>query len=199
MQVTLDGHTSAEASGRERVLRAAYKLFTGGGTRTVGVDAVIAEAGVAKMTFYRHFPSKDDLILAVLRRREELWTYGWVQHGARERGDTPVRQLLAIFDLFEEWFQRDDFEGCLFVTTMLEVADHDDPVRQASVRHLQAIREVVLELARAAGAPDPEDFTCQWHLLMKGSIVARGEGDRQAAARARELARLLLARRGLIR
>src|SRR6516164_6800334 len=83
-------------SGRERLNRAAYELFSREGVRSVGVDAVIAQAGTAKMTLYRNFPSKNDLILEFLRRREQLWTREWLQAESRRRGDTPRDQLLAI-------------------------------------------------------------------------------------------------------
>ncbi|MGH3998601.1 MAG: TetR/AcrR family transcriptional regulator, partial [Pseudonocardiaceae bacterium] len=130
-------------SGRDRVMRAAYDLFSRQGTRTVGVDAVIGEARVAKMTLYRNFASKDDLILAFLERREALWTHGWVQAESRRRGDTPGQRLLAIIEIFGEWFARPDFEGCSFVTTLLEVSNRDSPVRQASIKHLSNIRGFV--------------------------------------------------------
>src|SRR6195952_3288931 len=110
-------------SGRERISRAAYELFSREGVRAVGVDAVIARAGTAKMTLYRNFPSKDDLILDFLRRRERLWTEEWLQRESRLRGERPQDQLLAIFDLFSEWFARPDFEGCAFLTTMMTVND----------------------------------------------------------------------------
>ncbi len=184
-------------SGRERVMRAAYGLFSRQGTRTVGVDAVIGEAGVAKMTLYRNFASKDDLILAFLERREVLWTHGWVQAESRRRGDTPAQRLLAIFEIFGEWFARPDFEGCSFVTTLLEVTDRGSAVRQASVQHLANIRSYLQELAAEAGAADPDSFARQWHILMKGSIIAAAEGDTHAAARARELGILLLDHHGI--
>ncbi len=98
-------------SGRERVSRAAYELFSREGVRAVGVDAVIARAGTAKMTLYRNFPSKDELILDFLRRREQLWTRDWLEAESQRRGETPREQLLAIFDVFAEWFSRSDFEG----------------------------------------------------------------------------------------
>jgi AcrR family transcriptional regulator len=184
-------------SGRERVMRAAYDLFSRQGTRTVGVDAVISEAGVAKMTLYRNFASKDDLILAFLERRETLWTMGWVRAESQRRGDTPVQRLLAIFEIFGEWFAQPDFEGCSFITTLLEVANRDSVVRQASVLHLANIRGYLCELAAQAGVADPDAFARQWHILMKGSIIAGAEGDTQAAARARELGILLLNKHGL--
>ena len=184
-------------SGRERVMRAAYDLFSRQGTRTVGVDAVISEAGVAKMTLYRNFASKDDLILAFLERRETLWTVGWVRAESQRRGNTPVQRLLAIFEIFGEWFARPDFEGCSFITTLLEVTNRDSAVRQASVLHLANIRGYLCELAAEAGVADPDAFARQWHILMKGSIIAGAEGDTQAAARARELGILLLDKHGL--
>ncbi len=184
-------------SGRERVMRAAYDLFSRQGTRTVGVDAVISEAGVAKMTLYRNFASKDDLILAFLERRETLWTVGWVRAESQRRGNTPVQRLLAIFEIFGEWFARPDFEGCSFITTLLEVTNRDSAVRQASVLHLANIRGYLCELAAEAGVADPDAFARQWHILMKGSIIAGAEGDTQAADRARELGILLLNKHGL--
>ncbi len=184
-------------SGRERVMRAAYDLFSRQGTRTVGVDAVIGEARVAKMTLYRNFASKDDLILAFLERREALWTHGWVRAESQRRGESPAQRLLAIFELFGEWFARADFEGCSFVTTLLEVTNRDSPVRQASVQHLANIRSYLCELAAEAGVADPDSFARKWHILMKGSIVAAAEGDTQAAARAREIGVLLLRQHGI--
>lgn len=185
-------------SGRERVVRAAYDLFSRHGTRAVGVDAVIGEAGVAKMTLYRNFASKDDLILAFLQRREALWTRGWVQAESQRRGNTPAQRLLAIFEIFGEWFARSDFEGCSFITMLLEVASQDGPVRQASVQHLANIRSYLGDLAAQAGVVDPDPFARQWHILMKGSVIAAVEGDTHAAARARELGILLLNQHGIV-
>lgn len=182
----------ARESGRERVSRAAYELFSRDGTRMVGVDAVIARAGTAKMTLYRSFPSKDDLILDFLRRREQLWTREWLEAESRRRGETPRQQLLAIFDVFSEWFAKPDFEGCAFLTTMIEVNDPGHPVHQAAVGHLANIRAYLGELAAAAGITDTDAFARKWHILMKGSIMAAHEGDTAAAARAREMGELLL-------
>jgi len=183
-------------SGRERLSRAAYELFSREGTRSVGVDAVIARAGTAKMTLYRNFPSKDDLILDFLRRREQLWTLGWLEAESQRRGETPRDQLLAIFDVFSEWFNQPDFEGCSFLTTMIEVNDRDHPVHQAAVVYLANIRSYLERLAAEAGIRDTDSFARKWHILMKGSIMAAHEGDAAAAKRARELGELLLAQHG---
>jgi AcrR family transcriptional regulator len=183
-------------TGRDRILDAAYGLFSRSGVRAIGVDTITAEADVAKMTLYRNFASKNDLALAFLAMREERWSEGWVQAEIRRRADTPAHQLLAVFEIFSEWFERDDFEGCAFITSLLEFDDRADPVRQACVTHLANIRAFLCDRAAAAGVADPERFAAQWHMLLKGAIIARHEGDRDAANKARELGELLLAREG---
>ena len=195
--MTAQGQPRDPQSGRERIGRAAYELFSRDGTQTVGVDAVIARAGAAKMTLYRNFRSKDELILDFLQRRERIWTREWLQAEALRRGVSPADHLLAVFDVFGEWFGGDDFDGCAFLTTMIEVKDVDSPVRQASVQHLANIRTFVADLAGQAGIADPDAFARQWHILMKGSIMAAHEGDRAAAARAREIGLLLLRSHGV--
>jgi AcrR family transcriptional regulator len=174
------------------LLESAYELFSTRGVRDVGIDEVIARAGVAKATLYHHFTSKDELVLAFLQEREHRWTFDWVAAEARRRGATPEERLLAIFDLFDEWFHREDFEGCSFVNVLLEMTSAH-PAGRASVRHLENIRGVVSELAGEAGLRDPVAFARSWHILMKGSIVQAAEGDVDAARRAQSLARLLIA------
>ena len=181
----------AEVGARGRILEAAYDLFARRGVRDVGVDEVIANAGVAKATLYRHFPSKDALVLAFLDRRETLWTRGIVEAGARSRGTTAEERLLAIFDVFDEWFRSEEFEACSFINVMLEVgAGH--PAGKASIGYLENIRGVVRGLAEEAGLREPEDFARSWHILMKGSIISAAEGDTDAAKRGQKLAALLI-------
>jgi AcrR family transcriptional regulator len=181
----------AERGARQRILDSAYELFARRGIRAVGVDEVIERAGVAKATLYRHFPSKDDLVVAFLELREQRWTLAWVESEARRRGSTPEEQLLAIFDLFDEWFHRDDFEACSFINVLLEMGP-THPVGRASIVHLENIRSVVSRLAEEAALRDPESFARSWHILMKGSIVSATEGDADAAQRGRAIARLLI-------
>jgi AcrR family transcriptional regulator len=188
------GSRTSEA--REKVLTAAYDLFSRHGIRAVGVDTIIAEAGVAKMTFYRHFPCKDDLVLAFLQRRELLWSQMWLEAEVLTRAATPAQRLLAIFEVFDEWFRRDDFEGCSFINVLLETVEPAHPVRHATMTHLARIRHFVQGLAKAAGVAQPDDFAHKWHLLMKGSIVAAGEGDRLAARRAQDVGLLVLQSEG---
>jgi AcrR family transcriptional regulator len=96
-------------SARERILDAAYELFSHRGIRAVGVNEVTERAGVATATLYRHFPSKDELVLAFLDVREQRWTKDLIEAGAMRRGSNPQERLLAIFDVLDEWFHRDDF------------------------------------------------------------------------------------------
>jgi AcrR family transcriptional regulator len=192
-------HPSAARSigARERIDRAAYQLFSRHGIRAVGIDTVVARAGVAKMTLYRHYPSKEDLALAFLRRREELWTRSWLQRNVKRRGRTPSEQLLAIFDVFDKWFRRADFEGCAFAKVLLEHDARGHPVRNAAAAHLETIRAFVQQLAEQAGVRDADGFARRWQMVMLGSIVTAYAGDRDAALRAKEIGLLLLAREGV--
>jgi AcrR family transcriptional regulator len=181
---------------RERILNTAYDLFAQRGIRGVGVDEVIERAGVAKATLYRHFPSKDELVLGFLEERERRWTHDRLESGALQRGITAEERLLAIFDVFDDWFReewsdRDQFEGCSFVNVLLELGPKH-PAGEASVRHLEHIRSIVSGLAEEAGLRDPANFARSWHILMKGSIVLAAEGDVDAAQRAKAMARLLI-------
>lgn len=122
------GPRSGTGDARERILASAYELFSRRGIRAVGIESIIAHSGVARQTLYRHFASKQELVLAFLERREELWTKGWLRGEVERRADDPAERLLAIFDVFDEWFRRDDYEGCSFINVMLEHADPEDPI-----------------------------------------------------------------------
>src|SRR5690242_2912543 len=134
MEAGTEATAAGRQSARERILDTAYELFSRHGTRAVGVDRIIAECGIAKMTLYRNFPSKDELILAFLDQRAERWTQEWLQAEAvRAGGGDPAQRLLAVFDTFDGWFRQADFEGCSFINVMLEIVEPESPVRQASV------------------------------------------------------------------
>jgi AcrR family transcriptional regulator len=181
----------APSAARQRILETAYELFSRNGIRSVGIDRIIAEARVAKMTLYNHFPAKADLALAFLDLREERWTRGWLQSEIERLATSPRDRLLVPFDALDEWFHRDDFEGCSFVNTLLE-AHGSDPLHQAAVRHLALIEDLIEGYAEQAGMADPEEIALQLQTLMLGSIVSAGRGDREAARRARGVAELLL-------
>lgn len=176
---------------RARIVSASYTLFARRGIRDVSIDEVIEASQVAKATLYRYFPSKNDLVLAFLAHREQEWTFGTIEAGARARATTPEGTLLAIFDVFDEWFQRDDFEACSFINVMLELGN-EHPAGHASVGYLANIRSMVEQLAGEAGIPNAAEFALSWHILMKGSIVQATEGDLQSAKRAKVMAGALI-------
>jgi AcrR family transcriptional regulator len=183
---------TVQATGaKERIIDAAYELFSRQGTRSVGVDAIIERSGVAKMTLYRHFRSKQDLVIAFLQRREERWTKGWLEREVCARAADPKGRLLAVFDLFDGWFQQPDFEGCPFISTLLEY-EQGNKIRIAAGEHLAQIRAFLMGLAIEAGMIDAKAFVDVWHMLMKGSIIAAGGGNRDAAKEARRAAAMLL-------
>jgi AcrR family transcriptional regulator len=196
MAVTGTDGDSASGNTRERILDASYDLFSRQGVQAVGIDAIITRSGVARQTLYRHFDSKQDLVLAFLERREERWTREWLQGEVNRRATDPRERLLAIFDVFDGWFRRDDFEGCSFINVMLEMADPADPIHRAGTAYLAGIRNFLEGLAREAGIADADTFARKWHILMKGSIIAAAEGDRDAAQRARDMGKAVLAQHG---
>ncbi len=181
----------AVVGARERIVAAAYELFTRRGVRDVDIDEVSARASVTSETLRELFASKDDLVIAVLRRREELWTFALIEEQSRKRGATPLEQLLAVFDVFDEWFGTDDFDACTFINVLLEMgADH--PIGRAGIEHLGTIRDIVRTRAESADLTDPDNFARSWHILMKGAIISAAEGDQLAAQRAKRMGRLLI-------
>jgi AcrR family transcriptional regulator len=190
--------TAPRRGARERVLRTAYELFRDHGVQAVGIDRIVAEAGVAKTTLYHHFPSKDELAIATLELREQVWTRDWLANEVERRGHTPTERLLAIFDVFDEWFRRRDFEGCFFINTLLELRDGKSPVGAASVNALAHIRDLVGGYAEEAGVKNPETFAREWQVLMSGTCVVAMAGDADAATRARTTAVLILEREGVL-
>jgi AcrR family transcriptional regulator len=176
----------------ERLLETAYELFSNRGVRDVGVDELVERAGVAKATLYRHFASKEELILAFLRLREERWTMGWLEESVRERASTPEEQLLAIFDLFDEWFRELEYGGCPFIKILLEMGP-GHPVGAACVEHLERIRDFMTRLAAEADFREPAELALSLQLLLCGSIIHATAGFQGAAGRAKAMARSVMA------
>lgn len=179
-------------SAREQILATAYDLFTQQGIRAVGVDEVIARSGVAKATLYKHFRSKNELAMAFLDRRAQRFSRDFIEAGSTKRAEDPEGQLLAIFDMLDEWYLRDDsFKERSFMSVLLEMGT-SHPVGQACVAHLANLRTMVAGRASAAGLAEPQEFALSFHILMEGSIILASEGDRQAARRAKEMAGMLI-------
>lgn len=184
--IGIDAAPDEQAPPRARILTTAYMLFSRRGIRDVGVDELIATSGVAKSTFYRHFSSKQELVLAFLQRREEIWTWDMVVGGAKQRASTPEQQLLAIFDVFDDWFDSDDFDGCSFINVLLELGI-EHPAGRASSEHVENIRLILRGLAEEAGLVDCDEFACSMHILIKGSIISAVDDGARAAQRAKTM------------
>ena len=176
---------------RERILDTAFRLFYARGVRGVGVDTVIAESGVAKATLYKHFPRKDDLVLAYLDRVDELWR-GQLESAAAAAGPEPRARLVGMFDALGTACRRDGYHGCAFINTAAESVPGTD-VHARTVEHKAAVRAWVVELATAAGATDPDGLARSLTLLLDGGLAAGVlDADPRAAASARDAARALV-------
>ncbi|MGW2218141.1 TetR/AcrR family transcriptional regulator [Nonomuraea sp. NPDC001684] len=174
---------------RERLLDAAEDLFYAEGIRAVGVERILSVSGVGRASFYRHFPSKDDLVVAVLRRRDERWR-AWLAERVEALGGHP----LDVFDALAERFARADFRGCAFINTMIETADPDSAAHRVAAEHKERVRAYVSGLIERDGRADAAELAHLFVLLVDGAIVtAVRERSTRPAQRARAAAAALLA------
>ncbi len=179
-------------SRRDQLVETALDLFYRNGFHATGIDRVLAASGVAKMTLYKHFRSKDELILATLRLRDERFRH-WLAEAVESRTRSPRKRLLAVFDVIEEWFGAAGFQGDMFINAAAEYGDPAHPVRMAAADHKAAMRAYFRDLALAAGARDAESLATQWALLVDGAVVtAQVAGNMRSAKHARRIAKGLL-------
>ncbi len=178
---------------RARILRAAAELFYQRGVHNVGVDQVVAQAGVAKMSLYKHFNSKAALVEAGVRHQSETWRL-WFEPRVLAAGPDADARLLGIFDTLETWFGSPDFRGSPFTNAAVEVADAGHGATRAAIDHQRAVLAFIRDLAREAGASRPEMLARQLLLLVEGAIVlAQVNGGVEPAREARRAAAALLA------
>jgi AcrR family transcriptional regulator len=183
------------ADTRERLIGTAQDLFYRDGFHAVGLDRLLAEVGVTKTTFYNHFQSKEDLVLEVLRARDQLWRHTFARRLRERAGDDPAAQLRAIFDVLGEFIGADTFNGCMFVNVAVEFPFPANPVHRAAAEHKELMGALLRDLALRAGAADPVALAEELSLLMEGSYVTRQvTGNLDAAAIGRRAAEVLIAR-----
>ncbi len=163
-------HTAAKPSARERILATASTLFYHHGYQAVGIDTIVAESGVAKMTLYRHFPSKDALIVAYLERSDRLF-WVWFEEAVAQAA-TAEEQLHAVFQALSQQANSPQCLGCPFQGTAAEFPSIDHPGHQVALQHKQSVRQRFAELAAAAGLRQPEQLANQLLLLMDGAWTA---------------------------
>lgn len=172
---------SPRKSVRERILETACELFYREGIQNVGIDRIIAESGVAKMSLYNHFKSKDALIEAFLRQRDQQWR-DWFVARVEERSSDPQQRLLLLFDVLQEWFESPNFRGCAFINATVELADPEHPGCQAALDHQLAVYQYIYGLVKAAGLTSTELVAQQVLLLVQGAIVIAMMQHRPLAA-----------------
>lgn len=186
------GERVAQTSPRDRLLNAAVKRFCRNGINATGINAVLEEAGTAKLTLYNQFGSKDGLVIAVLEREGSKWREWFRRHLAAQSG-SPRDRLLSVFDLLDQWFRRPDFYGCPLINA---VAEHDKlstEIRDVASDHRAQVMVELVALAREAGAVDPEGLCKQLALLKDGAIVgALMAQSPEPAANARKAAAVLI-------
>lgn len=169
--------------GRDRLIASGIELFYHHGFQTVGIDRVMQHAGVTKTTFYKHFESKDDFVLACVRARDDWEMQAWAKATHEIAGDDPKGQLLAFFDVLDVWFNDESFRGCLFINTAVEFSDPRDPVHKAAAKHKRDTRDHFKRLADLAGARDPAALADEFTLLFEGTLILRHVHGRNDAAR----------------
>ncbi|MDH6220375.1 TetR/AcrR family transcriptional regulator [Streptomyces pseudovenezuelae] len=182
--------TAQTPTARERLLSAAGELFYAEGVQTVGIDRIIEHAGVAKASLYNTFGGKEQLILAYLESRHASVTGRLLR--AIDRVEDPRERLLAVFEAQSELFAQPTYRGCAFVAASAE-AKHGSAIEETTDTYRAAIRTLFTELARDAGAADPESLARQLHLLYDGGgLSARMDRDPSAGATARAAASVLI-------
>lgn len=157
-------------SRREELVDAAMRVFYRNGFHGTGLDLVLKESGISRMTLYNHFKSKDELIVAALRRRDELFRNALMKRAERDSAD-PRDRIIAIFDYLDEWFNADDFQGCMFINVSAEYCDADAPARKIAADHKIMITKYIQDLCSQAGYANPEELSEEITVLIEGAIV----------------------------
>jgi len=157
-------------SRRDELVDAAMRVFYRHGFHASGLDRILEESGISRMTIYNHFKSKDELILAALRRRDEIFRNKMMQFvDAKKR--SPISRLLAVFDYHENWFTGKDFCGCMFINASAEFSDPASAPRLVAAEHKRSVVRYLVDLAKQAGLADPQAVADQLNILIEGSIV----------------------------
>jgi AcrR family transcriptional regulator len=177
---------------RDHLLATAWRLFYRDGYQRVGIDTILAEAQVAKMTLYNHFKSKDELIVTLLDERNAL-IIASLDRAIAAAGAKPAARFLAVFDWLAEWFSSDDFRGCAFIRALAEFPDPEHPVHRAGWRFKTEFRDRLVALARENEARKPAAVADSVSMIIDGAIVAAHGGNPAAAVTtAKATARALL-------
>ena len=157
---------------QQHILDTASALFYSQGIKATGVDAIVKSAGTTKMSLYKYFPSKDDLVLAHLQKSRETML-NRISEGIEDEATSPREKLLAVFDVFERLLGHPEFRGCPFINAVAEFAAENNPVQQASTEFYFAFRNLLADLARQDGIANADRLAEQLVLLIAGAIVIK--------------------------
>ena len=189
-------------SRRDELVDAAMRVFYRCGFQATSLDDIQRESGISRMTLYNHFKSKDELIVAAMRRRDEIFRNRLMKF-VETKAKTPRERIEAVFDFHEEWFTGEEFCGCMFINASAEFSIADSAPRRLAAEHKQSIVRYVRDLCAEAGFEDPDDVADQLNILIEGAIVtsrvvgqvAEGGVDTGGAARlAKRMAKAVLDR-----
>ena len=176
---------------RDHLVKSALSLFYKDGINATGIDRILEESGVAKMTLYNHFKSKDELIAATLKVQDKKFN-DLVEKEIAKYQD-PLEKVIAIFDALDHWFNTKTYRGCFFVNTMAELGSTNDPLKAACQSHKQHLTDLVHTLLKEGGIAHAETLTRQVRLLMEGAIAqSLVMKDKEAAIDAKAAAKALL-------
>lgn len=178
---------------RQRLIEAAGKRFYRDGFRNVGIDQILADVGISKTAFYKHFECKEDLMLAALKNHDNWFQETFRQLIRDHGGDSPLDQLHAVVDVVDMLVKSEDFRGCIFVNAAIEFPLPHEPAHQAAASSKRAIEEIVFNLASEAGASEPRFLAQELCLIMEGAYVTRHvTGNPATVDIARRIARQMI-------
>ncbi|MBD3676455.1 MAG: TetR/AcrR family transcriptional regulator [Planctomycetaceae bacterium] len=171
---------------REKLIQAGHEIFYREGFLAVGLDRLLNEVGCSKQTFYNHFESKDDLIVAVIDHHHEWWSKELTERLMRTAGPNPRDQILAVFDITEEILNEPDYRGCIYINAAVEFPLPHHPAHQSARKAKADGVEMLRELAERAGASNPEAMAQEIDMIIEGALVTKQvspESDVMAIAR----------------
>lgn len=180
------------ANKRDELVQKALSVFYLNGFHATGMDMLVKETGISKTSMYKHFKTKEDLILASLRLRDELFR-NMVQRRQEELSETPKGQVLALFDVLGEWFNSPEFHGCMFIKASSEFQEPNHPIRRQSAEHKLLLAEHIEKLLVLAGYDNADTLTRQLMVLKEGAIIAAHVSQSKTAAQdAKNIAETIL-------
>lgn len=184
--------TNTPSETRQRLLDHTERLIYHAGIGATGMDAIVKSSGIARKSIYRYFDSKEDLVSAALRARDQRWMQWFVQ--ASSKSTDADENLLSVFDALETWFAASEFRGCAFINAAGEIGDVNAPIRTIAKQHKTSLYDHLRELTLQCEVQDANQLAAEFLILVDGAItIALVMGDKTSAGRARLMAAKLLA------